>query len=485
MAKVTVNFQSDDKDVIAAIDKVNRKLAEMDQKAAAAAQKGKGGMDAMIASAGSVVAGYMSIQYAIQLVNDELQRKIELEEKSKQRQLAAAGPERELMLNLGYPLAPAERDRALQRARDIADRVGISESMVAGATSRALSNAAGNQDVAFNAVEIAARTAPHSAEVMERIAGAITSIGKATGKFDNERGYDMLVLLGQLTNAPGWDKIGGNAPQSLAGMIVNGATLEEAVSVQAALSNTMTDEELLKSGTAGQQLAAKLRDVFPEKDSYETNAKGKKTLKARGTGMTTFAERYAHVLKDDKAREFFRSKLEEGNNKAFLEEFITPGSRGSQLFSDFLKQAEGLPRGAMAGLPDALNSTPLQQQANLERRLERIDEKADIEDVKGGQRAIIRDKLQKALVRSGQWTVPTMADMWSYDMAEWVGQTPEQAAIEALQRRAAPNIKRQPGQKITDEMYEAVPNLGPLIKELRGIQRNQRAGNARQHVEGR
>ena len=85
MAKVVTNFASDDKEVIAAIDKMNKKLGELQEKNRKLAEDTKkaatqtaSSFDNATDALADMATGYLSVAAAVGLVTKELQSKFEL-----------------------------------------------------------------------------------------------------------------------------------------------------------------------------------------------------------------------------------------------------------------------------------------------------------------------------------------------------------------------------------------------------------------------
>ena len=165
MAKVTTTFTSDDKEVIASIDKMNKKLAELEEKnkrlaeqSTAAANKAKSQQDLSLMVAGTVAATVTAAQSGIAQLNREMEHRNTLEKEYLALHKSAASAEREFLMNLGL-VRGADQQAAITRLQQVSQSSGVPLSELYGPAGASLSASGGNVDIAFDAIERAAKIA--------------------------------------------------------------------------------------------------------------------------------------------------------------------------------------------------------------------------------------------------------------------------------------------------------------------------------------
>lgn len=492
MAKVTTTFTSDDKEVVASIDKMNKKLAELEEKnkrlaaeSAAAAQAAKEQQSNTLLVAGAVAAGIEAARQGMSVLNREMEYRNNLEKEYLNLQKGAAGGEREFLMNLGL-VKGSDQKAAISRLQQISKSSGVAMTDLYGPAGASLSASGGNVDVAFDAIERAAKIAPHSAQTMQLIAGAMIDLGKASGDFDNTKGLDLLVKIGEIARAPDWTKIATNAPRAIAGTSAMGFTPEESTALLATLSNQMADKDLAVSGTASMTLASRLRKFFPEHDTVDKRGR----VTSRGVGAMTGAERFAMVEGNEDLRRKFFNSLEESEAKPFIEQIVTPGTMLNKMYKQNLGDVQGMQRGSMGAFGDAISDTELQRTADQSRRTSSASERFRLAQTPAAQNAIVREAYQKSLEGLGYgWSSQFLA-MRQYDVRKAFGADESPAAFAEAQLNAE-ILERTFDKGITNTnnlpegRRREVEMLSEVVAELRAIRMQQRDATAANHTEGR
>lgn len=497
MANVVTNFASDDKEVIAAIDKMNKKLGELQEKnrklaedtAKSSKQAASSFDDATDALAG-MAAGYLSVAAAVGLVTKELQSKFELEQKAADLQKVAANAERDFLRNLGL-VGGANQQSAIRNLQQIGQRQGVPMADLYGAAGAALSASGGDIGKTMSAVEEAAKIAPDSPQVMQELASAMIDLGKATKSGDVQEGLRILIASGQLSRVKDWRQLGINAPQGIVGASNYGASAESATAMFAALSNVSADPTGAMTATAMVQLSKQLRDALPENDTYSFDGKGRRKLDAKGTGLTSFDERLQHLWNNPEAAERLKASLVgEAKMMPGMEQLITPGSVTQKAYLDNLKTIQGI---SGKGFGASLDNTALQQNAKLDRAGEEQMLRELTNATGSGRYAIIRANVDKAAQAAGFGYVDrTMAGINAKGRS--FAQDPFSMGIGALEdlqdaSRARKNVygvdtKGPSGREAVDVLQEQIEILRASQAALERMEKNQKGAGAGNKVEG-
>lgn len=503
MAKVSVNFQSDDKEVVAAIEKMNRKIAELQAKTQAASERAETGFNSMLSALGKTAIGYLSVNTAIQAGNQLLQDRIALQEKVRDKQLEAAAAEREFQLNQGS-VSAQQRQRTERQIQEISRQRGVSASDVRSVAGSAMSSAGGNFDAAMQASSMALALQPYDNATAAELAGASLRLSNARGKMDPAQGFRSLIEIGASSNIRDWRQMAQYAPRGVGAAVNNQFSADAAEAMFIAMTKA-GDTEGSNTATAMATFSARLRDFLPEEDTYTTNvATGKRTLKAKGTGLQTGDARLQYLRENAAERTRFLSSLEASADKPVIEQLLTAGTAVSTAFDAQLRKAR---TGGLIGAEEfatQMQDTDLQRTAELNRRLQRPSEEVNARNVTGSRTAIIRSQLDAMYESQGIGTMGRYARGMSFNFGSMLRGAEEQGIYELQERlpsiRASVSGAFGQDKEMAQRQYQATLEMIEVLKQARSdpkntttmlekqlqqINRNQRAGNANQHVEGR
>lgn len=499
MAKVTTVFASDDKEVMAAIQKMNAEMAKLrDQNKKLAEESKKGGqqsagmMEVGIAQAAKLAAGYLSVQTAVQAVTAALHDKFDIEKRSLELQTRTAVTQRDFLANLGTTTR-TQKQGALASISAISKRTGVAESNLYGPGSSALSAAGGveNLGVAMTALEKAARIAPDSAEAMSQIAGAIIDLNKATGSLQGEKGLDLLIGLQAGSRVKNMGLLASNVPRGVAGATASGFSPEAAAALFESLSNAMADDKGALTATAESSLAARLRAYLPENDVYAGEGRNRK-LKHKGVGAMSGEGRFAMVSEDEKLRTGFLDSLEQSEAKPFIELLMTPGTRENKMYKESLIKYRGMKPGGAEEFIKGLNDTELQQVANLDRGGAAITEGRFLQDQTGATSASVKKQIDELGKTLGLNVGRRFIDARTLDANSLAGADPAASGLKILKAYERAEAERTEGgprmfvpmnqQEIANAQSENLTAIREMVKQLQRIA-DQRPANANQNVE--
>ncbi len=500
MAKVTTTFVSDEKDVIDAIAKMNAdmaKLRDQNKKLAEetkrAKEEAKSGFSETIRGAASAVMAYASIGNAVSILRKELEAVVALQDKAAGVQRNAAGSEREFLMNLGI-VSPTQRDQALKQLAGISQRTGVPMTSLYGAGGSALSASGGDISTSMAALEKAAQIAPHSAQAMSDIAGAIIDLNKAMGTTEGTKGLDLLVQLQAGSRVKDMGQLATNMPQGIIGATIAGFSPEAAGALAETLSNAMVDKNGARTATAEAMLAARLREYIPEEDVYEGKGRNRK-LKRKGYGPMSGEARLALVKGDDALRQGFLDTLEQSEAKPFIEALLTPGSREARMYEDSLARYKGQKPGESDKFIAGIGDTGLQRASDMERRFTASQEEMLLGALESGDYSRTRQGVLGLVEASGGGFLARQ-DIWSRMMVGGMtGQKPATMAKNELQNYLygdeyldidESNVSRTnrmtPAQRAErDRLAEPIKRM---VSVLEKIEANQHKGSPNANIEG-
>jgi hypothetical protein len=293
-----------------------------------------------IAALGKLAAGYIGITTAIRIFNDELQRKIDLQNKSSEGRLSLANAQRELLLNVGTA-SPKEREQLMGGISSIAKNRNVSQEMlfrVAPGVTSAQGNAP--MESVLSAMDVAATAAPHSEETMRAIATGLLDVSSATKSSDAKENFGTMLGLGRGTRVQSLRMINENLVPAMVGVSQYGDSASEAGSIVSSITSLAKDSVGASSGTAAIALAQQLGEFLPEKDGFKYNEAGKKT-RFKGTGYGTTMQRIEALQADPQLRDrFFGTATFEKKSMPAIRDLLTGGSEGDTMLAQRVGEIE-------------------------------------------------------------------------------------------------------------------------------------------------
>lgn len=475
---------ADDKDIIAAFKRMNKELEATKQKmreqANETAKAGKAQDDLLakgISGLAGMVAGWVSVQSAIQLATAEYDNYIERQQEAAKETLSTADAQLAFFRNLGN-VSREQAKQIQETVRQIAGANKTTESRVYNVASIARSSqGALNDQQMFANVGMALRLAPDSEEQAVALAGALNASTRLTGSTDPRENAGLLLGIGEQTRIDNLAQISKTLLPAATGIkaTLPSTSTEEAMALLSTLTTVSEDETGNVSRTAGMQLAAQLKEI----------KNGKKTIR---TG-TDLGDAIATLQNDEKKRkEFMDSASFEVQAKPFIEQLLTPGTPAAQLYSQNLAK---VPTGQRAvnqanQFFENVGTSEYQGVATNARVFDSLASGLKLQDQGGASAAINMAGLDKAMQASrASWLERTMyANMFRYRTMV-MGQDPNEFAAEALSDRAAE--LRIPFNRLTNEMLpegtvkeneKLAVLLDKAVMELRGIRADNKSNTA-------
>lgn len=437
------------------------------------ADKSSGGM---VANALKSVAALTSVSGVLATINNELQRKIELEKASADKQAERAKLTREALINLGTA-SPAERKEIFSGIAGISTRTGVKQSDLL-ASLPGLTSGQGGLDTKgmLGAAEMAARIAPHDLETMSSVALGLENTASLTGTSDMAENMGFQLGLGRRSQVKSLKGINEYVIPGAIGVKGHGGSAEEAAAFVTALGIGMKDSEGRVQSTAGSSAAKQLADFLPMLDTYKWDEHGRRKLDRRGTGLASNDERIAYMRANEEARMQF---MAQGSfeQRAFIptRDILTPGTEVARMY-DVVKNE--IPKGKAAALTtkdfiSTLETDAGQVDAASVRGVEAGVEKMQIGNEAAQRMTIARDALRKGLDAGGAGWMESMMQRANFEITPG---DPEDVALSGLERQRG----MMKNNKATALQIEGINDV---INELKAIKANQKNRDPNRHAE--
>jgi len=422
MPPVHTEFTSDATKLLAdyqkIIDAQSKQLAGQQQVADASkrsAQEHEHWAESQLGHLKGLVAGYLSVHGALELVTRALEHKYELERKSAEKQIEFANAQAGLIRNI-VAFTPAEQQRYLSAVPRISSATGLPAPQVAQLLGAAA--ASGGNTLSINtgisAAELAARVAPDSPEEALQLTQGILAAARATGL---EGEGDVRKNLGAILNIAGQSRgtsIGLVAENLIpaAGALRNfGDTFEQGAALASASTFPFEDAEGRRTRTATIAFGQDLQKFLPELGStferiqyLQQNAESREKFLDKATFETFAAEPFKQLLRDPSSN--------------FAKSYLALATGGIPLASGSGPQVDKM--------LDLLNSQPVQQTARLKRTLGVGEEGLLTDATELAQSGAYRESLEKVMQASGAGWLQTKLSQASFaaDVDVW-GKDPQ------------------------------------------------------------
>lgn len=461
-----------------------RKAKQSWEEQAKAAEESNKLATSAVSSITAMAGAYLSVQQAIALVNNELQKKRELQREAADVQISLEAAHTQITRNVAGP----DVQRMLAAASRIATEQSVPEAEVARAIAQAYSASGGNAKATESAVYTAAGFLKSAPQDISRYAGSLLDVAAVTGTDDAVMNQGLLSGVGRMSRVVDAGMQARNIPQALVGMGSYGANAGQAGALFAAMSTAIKDQEGAVSATAGIQLAKQLAEFLPasgmaeqvkgglsESDTLAREANQKALAKARSRqaqglklndadiaairaeegfaeraasrkvigarpGLSDFGSRVAFLQANpEMAKAFLGEASFETKAAGSISEFLTnKDSELARLYGQNLAafpSAEQMRAGGQASI-FAQTQTPYFATAEAERIFKRGEEELGLSGP--GMAAVTREGLTRLLAKSGMTDLGTRMESMAFDWNTSMGQVGalEYASREVRQQQA-------------------------------------------------
>lgn len=415
-------------------DTFARASAKAGQELEKASSHGEG----IVASGLKAAAAYLSVQRALQLVNNEIRNKIELDRKSADAVRSQAKIREDISLNLGAS-TPAEIADIRAGATKISRARNVPQSQIEAAIP-GLTSSKGNLTNAqmMSNLDIAAAAAPNNPETMAALALGLNNTARLTGSTSAVENFGFQLGLGQSAQVASLADINEYLIRGAVGVKGFGATAAEAGSLVSTLSTGMGDTSGRMSGTAGISLAEQLAKAFPEKDTYKYDEHGRKKIDKRGTGFTSPDQIIHYLQQNPAARDRFMSEAS-FEHAAYIpvRDILTAGTGLASTYEERKGEMAGgaAAQARAAQYFEQQKKDPLLNAAALDRSYKSTTERFLLDNLVEAQRSSSREGVGAVLQASGQSAIQTMIDQVAFEANTWAGADPQQEATRIFSQR--------------------------------------------------
>jgi len=345
---------------------------------------------------GKLIGSYVTVNTIQGLITSELQDQLRVSKEILGLQNQTAAPQGDFLRNLGV-VSAEERKAAVARIGQISKATGVSQSTIYSAGAMALS-AAGDLSTyeALNAVEMAARIAPDAPAELSTTAGGLLDLAAVTGTGDARKNAGFMLRIGTQARITSMKDIAENLVPAAKSIMGFGATPEQAAALATTLSTAMKDTTGAQSGTAGIALARQLEEFLPTQDTYTYDARGRRRLDRRGTGLKTLEERIRYMQEHPELLDqFMRQGSWEAKAEVPSRMLLTRGTTEAKLFAERVGGFGGDLGAETDAFLRGMGQEPLQQMADLTRRGTNVSEIMKLEDERRAARAAIFEAVDK------------------------------------------------------------------------------------------
>lgn len=500
---VEFKFTSSDAEVVKALEAMTRKMQALREEARRlkdeskrSSESAKEGGDiasnalmGMTKKIGPAIAGYVSLQAAARLYAKEIENINERQDKAADAQTKAADAQIKLLRNLGR-VSEEEQKKFISGLKTVAKETGQSEATIYSAASSAVSAQGGfSRDAVIQSTKQAARFVREDAGEMSTAAGGLLDIGKLTKSENAKQNLGFMIAMGEKSRVESPELMAKNLVPGMIGAAGYGGTPQEAAALVDALSVASADKVGAQSKTGAIALAQQLDEFLPEHTRYRWDERGRKHPTAKGTGLTTTADRIAKIQSDPKLLERFL-----GSGATFekdmlepVKQLLTGGSETAKLYGDIKekfpggKELETIADEFVAGI----DRDPLQQAAQANRKRGSVAENLRAGDLVSGNSSMARKRTDELLSASGASGIERFAAARAFEMSAMTGfGTSEQVSFNALKNRAN-SIEAGKGGKLfgSSSPEEAIDALKGILSEMQELNRKQAGTNINAHTE--
>ena len=390
----------------------------------------------LIAGAGQRLLGiataYASIGTAISFVNREFERKLELENKSKDTQVSVGDAQAGLRTNLGSLTGEQRRSfidqvQGLQGETRFQDLVALNQAASAGISG------GGTPEQVLDAVRQAALVSRQNPGQLETLVGAGIDISKASGIVDAKANLGFVLSAGAVSRPTDLEAQARNIPTAVIGVAGTDTSGDrqrasrEGAAAFAVLSNLAADVRGESSATSSISLATQLRDFFAAEERADPK---------------TFGGRVRALQQDaDLRSEFFANANFEQRFKIPVEQLLAGGTEAAANFERAVDSIT-FDKARFQELATDLGFEGITSEIRLgvgQREAESIEQQTERSDALSARRALARKILTDAIKQtndSGFAAADALTESFVFDGRQETGfHSPEQEAIRKLQAR--------------------------------------------------
>ena len=305
---MAVHFKatSDFKDVLADYDKLQRKVVGLEEKLRGVTKESRG-QQSLSASIGQsmgqaitgAIAGYATLQGAIQLVNSALQEQARLNAEAARTTMTVADAQAEVIKNLGM-ISTADASSFIKDIEAISKTAGMpSTAPVFSAAAAVLSGVESNQALTKGILAESLPFFKNKPEDLAPFAGAVgdlATIAGATSQQDIRSIVGMVLSTQAQARIVSMEQFKNAAPAIAAGATVDKSgnkmeAIRQSAAMFSAIGGAIKDPEGALTKTAVSEVATALSELLPERNVLDAEGK----IKRKGTGLRTMDERLRAV----------------------------------------------------------------------------------------------------------------------------------------------------------------------------------------------
>lgn len=273
---LNTTFTGDSKQLEAAYQKIlreNVKLREEAKKTHEEAkhhgeeQEGLGekiteSMSEQVAELGKMAVAWASVEKAVELVNEEYERQIELAEKAAEATREVGNQRGAVIRNLG-PISGHQREEFFEHLEGVSLRRGLKEMEADQAVNYALSATGGDRERALELIDLAAEAAPEGGgDTVGQIARGVEQVRTVSHDEDQRANLGRLFALQKISPIKDVENVAAYTVPAVMGLTAQGASFEESGALFSALAKTSGDVEGRRTRTAVINLQAGLKKFF-------------------------------------------------------------------------------------------------------------------------------------------------------------------------------------------------------------------------------
>lgn len=426
-----------------------------------------------LAGVGSAAAGVLTVVSALKAEYADL---VSRQKAAATEQLSLAQKQAEAIRNLGQDKTIKSGDDLQTRIRQMSERTGLSETVLTGVTSGALS-ARGelSADKALAAVEAAATLAPDLGEsgLTESAMGAMGLIRRGASP---KEALGFLLSIGKTSPIKSLENTMKNVAPAINRVAGFGGSSAESGALVSALATGMEDRTGEESGTAAVRLAEQLAERLPGmKSTAERIDAIRKDPKLRNKlfGATGGTFQVTDETGRKRSQHFPQLEARAGAVTAYRELLGFGGKVGStgNAFDAFLKETPNVgPQAAMLFDEEVAkkSSTDVLRAAGLKRAADSAKARQQTADLSGGMRDIARDAVDENLSAAGYGPFERFFNRMNVQFAS----DPTAAAADILsfagtdRGGASANIDSEYSASEVNALKESAKNLGALAKSF-------------------
>lgn len=321
MASVVVTMDARERALMVAMDKLIQKQAQVNKGFEDGEKKSKRGGDTAAKSFSKLAMQYVSLQAAMQVVNNMSAEFARLQDASLQKTKELAASQTDAIKNLQGLTYLQKKSLMTTDVEGIQKKTGFpSRAMLSDAIGAGIS-AGGTPEEVLSAVEAAARLNINTPEKMQTTAAGAIDMARATGIREAEKNLGLLLTTGSVSRVESSDKLANSLGKTIGSTMstVPDSDRElagrEAAALFSVLNKAANDKQGEPTATATTSLAIFLRKLVPE--------------------VSTLSGRLEKIANDEGLRaEFLKQIPGEAAFKIPMEMLVTKGSAAFDEFKD-------------------------------------------------------------------------------------------------------------------------------------------------------